>query len=1758
MGRSFGVLCAAAILLQAVGARAGEVYAWDQDTSVWTSNFNAISSLGVLEESADRLHLVVDSSNRLVITYDQDTNSWNERNFVVRHDGSEAVAWNETAGVWTNDLSQGSPIEQWDARMDDSRLIAGQDGSVTMIGQTDEGVSHNLFTVRITDDSVSVWDSATGWTADSDKADPINRGAKPNTSLPIQAMATDTNNNAYCAYYETDFSSVAHFWLTRVNETDVRIWNGGSWSTTLTGGTPLDQGAGSGTACSLGSDSSGNIYIMLGYDGGTYLQRYDGANLEAWDTTTTSWTNSLMEGDSVDRGGSAATPQQMVVDGNDHVYMLTEETSATPNGTNDYYLSRYDGTDVRIWDHDATGWTTNFSNGDPIEPQIAGAKLYFGTMAADPQGGVYFTCYRLDSSPDELYLVHCDGGSVTAWNQASGNWTSVLSNATPLHACSEVYTHDLAVNGDGSVYVSHKDNDKDGIYLLRHDGTDVRTWDQDSRSWVANLSQGDALGAAGEWASTPKVVTAPGNHIYTLFKGYPAGGANYVPLLSHCGTVSGIPSLAEISPTEVFLSTQDQAFSYFVNTPSESAFAQVDKIEVAVPVGYSDVTVTGVFSNGNAVAYTNNTSGNALSVTLSSPVPAGSGIVRVDFTADVTATPGPEDFTSTIDDTSASVPGACFEGDGDGGGSATNNVWTVMASGSGVAQSAEAEISPVSVLMDTAAQSFSYYIEPVIGTTDSGFDLIRIDVPSVYSNASPTTVSVNGAPMGFTDLSTESMLKVRLSSRVTVSGTDVRVDFVADTPAGVDWGRPFTSSLDDFTYPGQTPVACTSGDGDGGGSVVGNTWTVSVTHVEGRFTQNTWLDGQEGSVSNVYLRDETRLLLEGNDTNLVMIHEFPDPAPHPAGSLDRIYDMEVYQDKLYMSLGREVMWSSGYHLYDYDSSGAFNESLYISSKSGLLFLRTIGDYLYAPRPDTSGSSIPEAHRFDGSTWDGVFLEGTQTDGEHIIDIVSFQDRLLLDIHTFDRYVLSFDPDDVSGTSSPATPYDVEFYDNELDATYDIYRMLEYHDNLYVAAGGVKTNGYSGQHYVRLVRWNGTDVTRLHLDPTNSPPYRDKQTKAMDLEIFNDELYFSTYDSVYRYDEVTETAEKVAEFPLAWTVHDLQSHGGKLYAVVREDELLSSHGGADAHLFFNFAGLDDVENGQVWVSDVNGENWQALTTTLPVDIAYALESYRGRLFVGGGYENEQTPEAKYARLFAFPYRESGQFVSRAVDSGIDDVLYSQLLYNCETQSQTTVSFQLRTASSEGGLAGATFVGPDGTAGSTYTTSGSLVHSSHTGERWFQYAVYLTTTDPTNQTPTVDSVTITFSDGIKVDNLPVSNVTASNATLNGLVAVASGADTVYICWGDEDGGTVSTGNWDHVDFIGTGWAPGQTFSNTVATTGPTYYRAYMKSATDEDWADIVQVFTYSYALPFVETFESAPDFMAGVLGAVAGQHGWTDAASAALVQNAEAWEFDQAARVPGTSLSHTFEDGRTNVWTVFAWKPVQGALDVGGVPADATVVFWVNEGSTLSAYSNQTAVDTGTAVDTSLWCRIQVHSDYAAKEWSLWKDGTQVVDTFGFYSDTLSGLAGVRFRAYGDSVVYVDDVRIGTDAWNPQPGDTDGDNLLDDWELLYFKSPNVSDGAGDYDSDGSSDGDEDIAGTDPTDDTSLFTISNVTVNAIASNIVLHWPSVSGRLYAVDGRSNLLEGSWSNIESNIPPTTPENAYTVQVDSAEVLLNRIRVRKE
>ncbi len=98
----------------------------------------------------------------------------------------------------------------------------------------------------------------------------------------------------------------------------------------------------------------------------------------------------------------------------------------------------------------------------------------------------------------------------------------------------------------------------------------------------------------------------------------------------------------------------------------------------------------------------------------------------------------------------------------------------------------------------------------------------------------------------------------------------------------------------------------------------------------------------------------------------------------------------------------------------------------------------------------------------------------------------------------------------------------------------------------------------------------------------------------------------------------------------------------------------------------------------------------------------------------------------------------------------------------------------------------------------------------------------------------------------------------------------------------------------------------------------------------------------------------------------------------------------------------------------------------------------------------------------------------------------------------------------------------------PCDTDGDGLPNGWESAYFNGPTNATATDDTDTDGMNNWAEYVAGTVPTNDLSLFTAD--AFRRTGSNRV-EFASVTNRVYSLYLRTNLLLGSWTVVQTNIP---------------------------
>lgn len=156
--------------------------------------------------------------------------------------------------------------------------------------------------------------------------------------------------------------------------------------------------------------------------------------------------------------------------------------------------------------------------------------------------------------------------------------------------------------------------------------------------------------------------------------------------------------------------------------------------------------------------------------------------------------------------------------------------------------------------------------------------------------------------------------------------------------------------------------------------------------------------------------------------------------------------------------------------------------------------------------------------------------------------------------------------------------------------------------------------------------------------------------------------------------------------------------------------------------------------------ITGDSWTQMTSppaslsnSRGSDLAYPGVGNYFYALVGG-----DTTTYRYAMNSTYP--TSGTFTSSSIDLGQQSIP-TTLAWTATTPTNTTVRFQLRSASSAGALTSATYYGPTSTS-DFYTTSTSTINSIHNGHRYFQYKAYLDTTD-TSVTPTVSDVNINYS-------------------------------------------------------------------------------------------------------------------------------------------------------------------------------------------------------------------------------------------------------------------------------------------------------------------------------------------------------------------------------------------------------------------------------
>jgi hypothetical protein len=186
------------------------------------------------------------------------------------------------------------------------------------------------------------------------------------------------------------------------------------------------------------------------------------------------------------------------------------------------------------------------------------------------------------------------------------------------------------------------------------------------------------------------------------------------------------------------------------------------------------------------------------------------------------------------------------------------------------------------------------------------------------------------------------------------------------------------------------------------------------------------------------------------------------------------------------------------------------------------------------------------------------------------------------------------------------------------------------------------------------------------------------------------------------------------------------------------------GGSQPQDFYGITG------GSVWVQNswTGGSGQQQWSTITPT--VYLQDD--------GNIDINSAPTGVRLRKLAGRYVESGWLESSVFDTGTSATNYTILSWVPSSQSaSTTLQFQLAANNDN---ATWNYVGPDGTAGTYFTTPGTDIGTSLDNNRYVRYKVYLSTDDD-KKTPVLTSINLNFVTGCFTPGQVIfPNLTAGN--------------------------------------------------------------------------------------------------------------------------------------------------------------------------------------------------------------------------------------------------------------------------------------------------------------------------------------------------------------------------------------------------------------
>jgi hypothetical protein len=149
--------------------------------------------------------------------------------------------------------------------------------------------------------------------------------------------------------------------------------------------------------------------------------------MQVWDSgPPAGWSTTLNLGDPIDAAtGQNASMPQLAIDSDDRVYVTYSQQA--PGGDTHIFLSRFNGTLVMIWNNNPADWTTDFTQGDPIDTGNVLNALN-PQLVIDSGNFAYVTYTQSDGTDQRVYLSRYTDDA-TALPRSGGGGSCFIATA---------------------------------------------------------------------------------------------------------------------------------------------------------------------------------------------------------------------------------------------------------------------------------------------------------------------------------------------------------------------------------------------------------------------------------------------------------------------------------------------------------------------------------------------------------------------------------------------------------------------------------------------------------------------------------------------------------------------------------------------------------------------------------------------------------------------------------------------------------------------------------------------------------------------------------------------------------------------------------------------------------------------------------------------------------------------------------------------------------------------------------------------------------------------------------------------------------------------------------------------------------------------------------------------------------------------------------------------------------------------------------